>query len=357
MEFEKYSAYTVEDFLEDIDFRHWVLRPTPEADIWWQNFFKHHPGQKEVAGQAQILLLEMQGYFQPDHVKNKPIDDVFIHQLKDKVGARPSSAPVQRNGRLSIQRLSIATGLLLLIGFLAWYWLAERSDDLQVYATQYGERKTVELPDGSVVVLNAHSELKTAKKWKKGADRLVWLAGEAHFTVMPQPATGAKFSVITTDLSVNVLGTVFNVYTRGKGTKVTLEEGRVSLDLKEPSRTEEPGEQAFTLRDPIVMSPGDQVQFSAATQELQKEEKVNVIAKSSWKDGVLIFDGLTLKELGLIITETFGYPAQFQDTATMNQRITGSVPAENDLDLLLETVEQAFDDFEIVQKDGLLIFK
>ena len=356
MKFARYSAYTVEDFLEDTDFRHWVLRPTPEADSRWQAFFSQYPGQQEVAGRARMILLEMQEYFQPDHLKNKPVDEDFIHQLKSKV-VTPPPLPEKPRRRLLIQRLSIAAGLLLLMGSLSWYWLSERGDSLQVYTTQYGERKTVELPDGSVVVLNAHSELKTAKKWKKGADRLVWLDGEAHFTVVPQPATKAKFSVVTNDLSVNVLGTVFNVRAREQGTEVTLEEGRVSLDLKEHSAEEPPGEQAMALIDPIVMLPGEQVQFSAKTQEFQKEEQVNVIAKSSWKDGVLVFDGLTLKELGVIITETFGYPVEFKDTATMNQRITGAVPAENDLDLLLETVEQAFDDFEIVKEDSLLIFK
>lgn len=352
MEFKKYSFYTVEDFLEDVDFRHWVFRPTPEANSRWQAFFEQYPGQREVAGRARALLLEMQEYFQPDSLKGKPIDEYFIHQLKRKVEAQPPPAPEKPDRRLFIRRLSIAACLLMLIGSLSWYWLGEQGDDMQVYATEYGERKTFELPDGSIVVLNAHSELRTAKKWKKGADRLVWLDGEAHFTVMPQPVTKAKFSVITNDLNVNVLGTVFNVYAREKGTQVTLEEGRVSLDLKE-----EPQAQMTVLKEPILMSPGEQVQFSAATQVFQKEEQVNVVAKSSWKDGVLILDGLTLKELGVIITETFGYPVEFKDTATMNQGIGGSVPAENDLDLLLETVDQAFDEFEIVKKDNRLIFE
>lgn len=357
MEFERYRYFTVEDFLEDVDFRHWVLHPTPEAGRRWQAFFERHPGQQEVAGRARMLLLEMQENFRPDDLKDKPIDEDFIRRLIRKGEQRTSPVADKRNGRFFIRRLSVAAGLLLLIGSLSWYWLGDQGDRIQVYTTQYGERKTIELPDGSIVVLNAHSELTTAANWQKGADRLVWLDGEAHFTVKPQPATKAKFSVITNDLSVNVLGTVFNVRARERGTQVTLEEGRVSLDLNQPPLEKQTRESAPVSKDPIVLSPGEQVQFSAKTQAFQKEEKVNVIAKSSWKDGVLIFDGLTLAELGVIITETFGYPVQFRDTATMKQRIGGSVPAENDLDLLLETIEQAFDEFEVIKKDSLLIFE
>lgn len=348
MEFEKYCSYTVEDFLEDTIFRRWALGETPEMNEQWDTFFDLYPRQKEIATRACVILQEMKDYFQPESSENKPLDEAFIFMLKNEVRSKSRR-------RLFLQRLSIAASLLLLVGFFSWYLLNFQGDAMQVYVTQYGERKTFELPDGSIVSLNANSELKTPGKWKKGVDRVVWLKGEGHFMVSSQPDTRAKFSVITKDLSVNVLGTIFNVRARNLGTQVTLEEGKISLNLKE--QTQEQEQKALPKPIPIVMTPGDQVQYSAQTRHFQKSENTDVIAKSSWKDGVLIFNSRPLEELGNIITETFGYSVVFKDSTIRNLTITSTLPAENDLDLLLETLEKAFDEFTIVKKDNYLIFE
>jgi transmembrane sensor len=350
MDFEKYASYSIEEYLEDEGFRQWVFQPTPESNRQWRTFFRLYPEQKSIAAQARLILLEMKDYFQPADLRNKPIDDAFVAELKKKVETEREVMEAKIHRRVFIRRLSIAASLLLLVGFFSWFWLSKADQDTQIITTGYGERQTLELPDGSIVALNANSELKMAKKWEKGADRVVWLKGEAHFTVTAQPATQAKFTVITNDLSLNVLGTVFNVHAREKGTRVTLEEGKVALKLKEPSKEQ------VSEQDSIVMAPGEQVEFFAKTGQLHKAEKVNVIAQSAWKDGILIFDGITLEQLGVVITETFGHPVEFRDSQIKNQTITGSIPAANDLDLLLETIEKAFE-IKIVKKDSLLIFE
>ncbi len=98
------------------------------------------------------------------------------------------------------------------------------------------EKTAVELPDLSQVKLNAQSRLTFNKKsWNK--KREVVLDGEAYFKV----AKGSKFSVITKDGTVTVLGTQFNVKHRDNYFEVVCFEGSVGVEYKESSVTLKPG--------------------------------------------------------------------------------------------------------------------
>lgn len=70
------------------------------------------------------------------------------------------------------------------------------------------QHKHIVLPDGSEVELNAGSNIKYASEWTN--ERVVELQGEAFFQVKK----GSRFSVKTTQGTVEVLGTSFNVKDR-----------------------------------------------------------------------------------------------------------------------------------------------
>lgn len=337
MENTKYLHFSIEAFAKDTDFRRWVLHPSPEDLLFWQDFLAKHSYQMENIMEAERLVKASSGVISNE--KLTPVQKKKLHQrLMKKVGREKSRK------RLQVLALAATILLLLVAGFTFWGIPTEGEPSLIVIKTPYGQTKEVVLPDQSKVILNANSILSYKDRWIQGEDRLVSLKGEAHFTVTSQPATQAKFTVVTEDLKVNVLGTIFNVYSRKKGTTVTLEEGHITLDLK------------AQLADKAtkVMVAGEQLHFSAQTGEL-KEDKVNVIAHSSWKDGIITFDGITLGQLGVIITETFGMRVEFKDIKRSQQIITGAGPID-DLTLLLETVEKAFQ-IEIIQQDSLLVFE
>ncbi len=92
------------------------------------------------------------------------------------------------------------------------------------FSTNYGETLTVQLPDGSEMILNARSEAIFDKEnWEK--TRLVSLEGEAFFKVKK----GSKFTVSTKNGEVSVLGTQFNVQSKNSFFAVNCFEGRVSV--------------------------------------------------------------------------------------------------------------------------------
>ncbi len=90
--------------------------------------------------------------------------------------------------------------------------------------TDVAHKESFSLPDKSEVVLNAQSEIfYDQKNWEK--KRSLNLKGEAYFKV----EKGEKFSVITPQGTVSVLGTQFNVFARDSTFVVKCFEGLVRV--------------------------------------------------------------------------------------------------------------------------------
>lgn len=120
-----------------------------------------------------------------------------------------------------ISRIAVAAtiAILLAAGYLMKYELSDT-----VMESSYGERISVELPDGSGVTLNSGSKITfNANTWKK--DRKTYLEGEAYFEV----TEGSSFRVLTDNAETRVLGTSFNVYARNNELKVVCYTGSVEV--------------------------------------------------------------------------------------------------------------------------------
>ena len=87
------------------------------------------------------------------------------------------------------------------------YYMPFKNEMMEI-STAYGEQKRVVLPDSSEIWLNAGSTV-TFPEVFANDKRLVTLDGEAYFTVKKD--TTKPFVVETSQLSVKVLGTKFNV--------------------------------------------------------------------------------------------------------------------------------------------------
>ena len=90
--------------------------------------------------------------------------------------------------------------------------------------TEVAQKENIILPDASEVVLNANSKLVYNKgNWDE--ERALVLSGEAYFKV----SKGNTFSVETSQGTVTVLGTQFNVFARDTIFNVTCYEGLVRV--------------------------------------------------------------------------------------------------------------------------------
>ncbi|HWS61354.1 MAG TPA: FecR domain-containing protein [Steroidobacteraceae bacterium] len=140
-----------------------------------------------------------------------------------KAGRRRWSA--KPLGRL--KAWAIAASALLAVGVGLWSFVAQRSN---VYTTDLGERRTLTLPDGSVVTLDARSRMRVKYTDK---ERLVALEqGQARFTVAKDPLR--PFRVRARNQTVVALGTQFDVELVFSAVLVTLIEGHVAVTGVDP---------------------------------------------------------------------------------------------------------------------------
>ncbi len=146
-------------------------------------------------------------------------------------------------------------------------------------ATPNGGQYQVQLPDGTVVWMNAASSLRFPSAFT-GNERLVELTGEGYFEVT---ANAAKpFRVKVSDAVVEVLGTKFNVnaYAEEPQARTALLEGAVRVTR---------GAQAIQLR------PGQEARFTdGGMLEVKAADLEQALA---WKNGYFQFEGTTLPVL------------------------------------------------------------
>ncbi|GAB3504603.1 FecR domain-containing protein [Spirosoma knui] len=236
-------------------------------------------------------------------------------QQQEPGAFRPVIAIGQR--RWWLAAAASVTGILLV---LAGWWFMNRLGGAQgqlSFETQYGEKKRIELPEGSIVWLNGHSSLRF--ETDSAGNRRAWLTGEALFSIKHTP-THQKFVVHTTrQLNIEVLGTVFNVTDRRGNVSVTLQSGSVRVVDQ-------------TQRQPdVLLKPGEMVvakkPASATTPVLQKSV-VQAELSTAWKDGSLYVEDKPLGELFDWMEDTYGVDIQCSDELRQ-ETFAGSVRTDS----------------------------
>lgn len=131
--------------------------------------------------------------------------------------------------RWSLPALAAPLALAAALAVAAWWW-PHRSGEpaaapLAMHATTVDGYERVALADGSLVELNASSEVGVALS--AGTRRVRLVRGEAHFTVAKDP--GRPFEVEVGAVTVRAVGTAFNIRLAREGVEVLVTEGRVAV--------------------------------------------------------------------------------------------------------------------------------
>lgn len=336
MSIAKYSNYSVEDFLEDAAFQDWAKNPSPDHALFGEEFLIQYPHQKKNLKEAQKLFSHMQAYFGGEEMPPVKEDDAFRKTLRQTL---EQSKALKQSARIKTMRwVAVAASVMIALSALSWYLM--QSPSMQVYTTAFQEWKTLDLPDGSQVTLNANSELTFAEHWDAEEDRAVWLKGEAYFQVEKKPTTGAKFRVYTPDLTVEVLGTSFNVHSRNEETDVFLEEGKIMLDLGEKEE---------------FMEPGDFLSYSGKQQTILEQYSTSKENHISWKDGTYVMKEVPVSHILAKIEEIYGFSVVVKNDSLLTELKTVAIPMD-EWEITFPILQRILG-IEIIQKDRQLIIQ
>lgn len=202
-----------------------------------------------------------------------------IHQDESSARRLAFSKKARPNFSRAVYRpLQMAAVLVIIL--LAGWFVPRQFFSANVVITKNGERRIIELADGSRVEMNAASRLSYPKNFLK--KREITLVGEGYFSVQPGPA---PFIVKTENSRVEVLGTAFNVRARDNTTTVAVAKGRVSL--------------ADRQRREVTLQPGE-ISRVETGQPPTSPEAANLDGLLAWREGRLEF---LRTPLNLVIAE------------------------------------------------------
>lgn len=119
----------------------------------------------------------------------------------------------------------IGAAILVIISSLLFFNNYKHEKILKSISTANNQQLSLELSDGSTVILNSGSEIQFYEEFEDDK-RVVNLTGEAFFSVMKDER---PFLILTNNATTKVLGTKFNVWARDNETRVVVKEGTVSL--------------------------------------------------------------------------------------------------------------------------------
>ncbi len=221
-------------------------------------------------------------------------------------------------------RLAASVAIILVFGYVLHYIIYQRD---KITKTDFGEIKNIELPDGSLVSLNGNSSIRYAQHWSEGKTRRVYLEGEAFFDVKKNPISDTRFQVITGGLTIEVLGTSFNVKQRLDQTSVYLEEGTVKVNVAEKNQ----------IGEDVILKPGEYVQYSSTFGEISVPTRVLGSTQTSWKEGMLEFIEKSVLDILNELSEANDIQFKIEDRELLDERLTISIPTK-DMDIAMSVL-------------------
>ncbi|MHC6227232.1 FecR family protein [Pseudomonas sp. X10] len=197
--------------------------------------------------------------------------------------------PVRQLPRRRFLRQALAASVAVVALGAGWVgWQHQRLNYQDQLQTGLGERRQLELPDGSHLYLNGHTRLKV--DFSPEQRHIELSAGEVMFSVAHD--TGRPFVVSTGQGTVTVTGTRFDVRLDPAQTRVAVEQGSVRVQGAGAS---------------LALLTAGQGSHIDAQGQVAPAYVVDAAALTAWRQGKLVFNDVPLSE---VVAEVSRYRAQ-----------------------------------------------
>ncbi|PRD46322.1 FecR family protein [Sphingobacterium haloxyli] len=223
-------------------------------------------------------------------------------KIQDAIGEEENLIETERSRFVAFKPWigRVAALLLATIGFFYWSIQQELEQTQEnvsmpayrIFTTGIGERKVINLPDGSEVTLNARTTLRVDENaYGRSAREVELLTGEAFFDVAKD--SSRAFIVQAGRLQTTVLGTSFNIQTYAEMEEqvISVYTGRVQV-LRGDSNLG-------------TLEKGQRIRFEKQYANSSTEE-FDTRQVYSWTSGKLVLQDAGFAELALAVKNTYG---------------------------------------------------
>jgi transmembrane sensor len=207
-------------------------------------------------------------------------------------------------------KFAAAFAFLAFVGGGAWF---ANEPATQTISTKIGERRSLQLADGSHVELTTNTTIRVAAN---GARRKVWLdKGEAFFRVVHDEKR--PFEIQASGFRVVDLGTEFAVRRDADRIAITVLKGSVSV---------EPSDHAGKS---IRLVAGDTARASNDTVAVSKKSAAEVADALSWRTGILVFRRAPLSAVAAEFNRYNAMQVVIDEQAVSNMTVSARLPADD----------------------------
>ncbi|WP_129714710.1 FecR domain-containing protein [Pedobacter sp. SYP-B3415] len=193
--------------------------------------------------------------------------------------------------------------------------------------------KNVELPDGSLITMNAGSSIRYAGDFAR--NRNIELRGEAFFDVKHQAESA--FSVTSGNVIVRVLGTAFNIRQGADQTEVVVARGLVQVSR---------GNEA------VKLARQERIVVTENKRSLDVEENHDLLYRF-YADKMIVADNTPLPELVQALNSAFDAGIKIDNARLKAMRLTVTFKNEN-LDGVLRILQMTEPTLVIDRRDGVI---
>jgi len=192
---------------------------------------------------------------------------------------------------------------------IGWYALFHREE----FQTKVGEQRSVLLADGSRITLNTGSKIQVRMR----SDRRIvdLIRGEALFEISHDARR--PFDVRAANVTIEDLGTQFDVDRRATRTVVTVVEGRVSMVA-----------QGSGARPIDVLSGADRVVVDT-TGSSRLEHGINLHEATAWTNRQLVFNRRPLAEIADEFNRYNAVQIEIRSPALGQRKVTGTFRSDD----------------------------
>ncbi len=264
---DKYLHYTPEDFALDESFISWVKNDNKTAVDFWEDWIKSNPSKTEIVLKSKRLVENLR--FKSNNAPLEKEKSIWT-EIQKNISIEAKEDQTIPNSFGWLKWTGVAATLLAIIYFTFG------GDSTKMLSTSLAEIKTIQLPEGSRVQINASSILSYDEN-EFLENRQLKLDGEAFFEVKK----GSSFVVITAKGRVEVLGTSFNVFARDEILKVFCETGKVAV---------------ISDFDKTILNPNEKVLIKG---KMHQTQIVSENKRIDWIDGIFHYDQSMLQEIVL----------------------------------------------------------
>lgn len=276
-----------------------------------------------------------------DDMEITPDDNTYkaLESVKNTIKLLEYKKRRLRTTRILLSSVAVIIPVLLLLG--SYFYINRNVEQIEV-ATSYNQQKQCTLPDGTVILLNSCTKMTYPSQFKDTI-RVVTLEGEAYFSVARD--TTKPFIVKTSDLSVRVLGTKFNLsaYPTNDRTIATLNSGKILVHVQSGKVD---GRYILKTNQEIVYNKIDEsVLINTATSKA-----------TDWKDGALIFQDATFNDIVSAIERRYGVTIDYNKQELPNIPYTIKFINNESLEEVLNILQDVVGGFEYKQEKSRITF-